>query len=271
MRSALGSRVRAGSYEVENALGGGLFEARHVVLPRRAIIKTVPEALGWVRPLRVAVLREACILEALAHPGVPRIYETGKLDDGRPWFAFEDVEGLSLAEAGALALPALVTLLRDLADLLEHAHGRGIIHAGLHPDRIVLTPRAFGVCVDDWSSARTHDATHAVPHVPPPGSHAYLAPEQVAGDRVDDRADIFALGAIARRALPTSAPAALVHLVDQMTAPARDDRPSIREVREMLAAIPVAITRPRWTPPHGLARPTDDEIAQEDVVLVELD
>ena len=263
--------MRAGSYEVENALGGGLYEARHVVLPRRAVIKTVPEALGWVRPLRVAILREACILEALAHPGVARLFETGRFEDGRPWFAFEDVEGITLAEAGPLALPAVVTLLRDLADVLDHAHTRGIIHAGLHPDRIVLTPRAFGVCLDDWSSARTHDAASPMPHVPTPGSRAYVAPELLDGDRVDDRADIFALGAIARRALPTSAPAPLSRLVDQMMAPARDDRPSIREVLDMLSAVPVAISRPRWTPPHGLARHVDDEITQEDVVLVELD
>ena len=263
--------VRAGSYDLENDLGGGLFEAQHVVLPRRAIIKTVPEPLGWVRPLRVALLREACILEALAHPGVPRIYETGRFDDGRPWFAFEDVEGISLAEAGPLALPTLITLLRDLADVLYHAHSRGIIHAGLRPDRVVLTPRPFGVCLDDWSCARTHDAATPMPPVPTPGSRAYVAPELLTGDRVDDRADIFAVGAIAHRALPDSVPAALTHLIDQMLAPARDDRPSIHQVRETLAAIPVAISRPRWTPPHGLVRAVDDDIAQEDVVLIELD
>jgi serine/threonine-protein kinase len=263
--------VRAGSYQIDNALGGGLYEAKHAVLPRRAIIKTVVEALGWVRPLRMAVLREAWILEALAHHGVPRVYETGRFDDGRPWFAFEDVEGIPLAEAGPLALPAHVTLLRELADVLAHAHARGIIHAGLNPNRIVLTPRPFGVCIDDWSVARTHDSTSSMPHVPTPGSRAYVAPELLVGDRIDDRADVFALGAIAARALPESAPAALAQLVTQMMAPARDDRPSIREVRQTLAAIPVAIARPRWTPPHGLVRATDDEIAQEEIILVELD
>ena len=263
--------MRVGNYEIEHTLGAGLFEASHVVLPRRALIKTVPEALGWVRSLRLAVLREACILEALSHPGVARVYEAGKLDDGRPWFAFEDVDGITLAEAGALALPSLISVLRDLADVLEHAHRRGIIHAGLHPERIVLTSRAFGVCLDDWSSARAHDCAEPMPHVPTPDSRGYLAPELLAGDRIDDRADIFALGTIAGRALPASAPAALAQLVAQMTATAPGDRPSISEVREMLAAVPVAISRPRWTPPHGLTRHVDEEIAQEDVVLVELD
>ena len=263
--------MRVGNYELEQAVGRGLFEATHVVLPRRALIKTVPAALGWMKGRRVAVLREACTLEALQHPGVARVYETGRFEDGRPWFAFEDVEGTTLAEAGALALPALVAIFRDLADVLEHAHRRGIIHAGLQPDRIVLTSRAFGVCLDDWTCARTHDAVAAMPHVPTPGSRAFVAPELLAGDPVDDRADVFALGAIIRRALPASAPAPLARLIDQMIAPACGDRPSITEVREVLAAVPVAITRPRWTPPHGLARRVDDEIPQEDVVLVELD
>jgi serine/threonine-protein kinase len=257
-----------GSYRIEHAVGGGLFEARHAVLPRRALIKTVPDALGWVKPLRVAVLREACILEALQHAGIPRLYETGRLDDGRPWFAFEDVDGTPLDEA-KLTLPTLVALLRDMAEVLEHAHRRGVIHAGLRPDRIILTDRAFPICIDDWSSARTHDAGAAVPTVA--GPRRYEAPELAAGDPIDDRADVFALGAIARERLPATTPALIAGLVEQMLAPDRWDRPSITEVRDALAAIPVSIPRPRWTPPLGVTRISDDEIAQEDVILVELD
>lgn len=260
--------MHVGNYRIQHAVGGGLFEARHAVLPRRAMIKTVPEALGWVKPLRVAVLREACILEALQHPGIPRLFETGMLADGRPWFAFEDVDGTALAEAGHLTLPTLVALLRDVAETLEHAHRRGVIHAGLRPDRIVLTDRAYPVCIDDWSSARTHDAGAVVPTVA--GPNRYVAPELAAGDPIDDRADVFALGTIARERLPATTPALITRLVDQMTAVGRWDRPSIGEVREALAAIPVSIPRPRWTPAFGVVR-TDDEITQEDVILVELD
>jgi serine/threonine-protein kinase len=256
-----------GNYHIERALGGGLFEARHAVLPRRALIKTVPDALHWVKPLRVAVLREACILEALQHAGIPRIYETGRFADGRPWFAFEDVDGTPLDET-RLTLPTLVAVVRDVAEVLEHAHRRGVIHAGLRPDRIVLTDRSFPVCIDDWSTARTHDAGAPVPTVA--GPRRYEAPELGSGDPIDARADVFALGAIVKERLPATTPALIARLVEQMTAPDRWDRPSITEVREALAAIPVSIPRPRWTPAFGV-RTAEDEITQEDVVLVELD
>jgi serine/threonine protein kinase len=260
--------MHVGNYRIEHAVGGGLFEARHAVLPRRALIKTVPDALGWVQPLRVAVLREACILEALQHAGVPRLYETGRLADGRPWFACEDVGGTPLDEV-RLTLPTLIALVRDLAEVLEHAHRRGVIHAGLRPDRVILTDRVFPVCIDDWSSARTHDAGALVPTVA--GPRRYEAPELAAGDSIDDRADVFALGTIARERLPATTPALIARLVDQMVAPDRWDRPSITEVRDALAAIPVSIPRPRWTPPLGVTRISDDEITQEDVILVALD
>jgi serine/threonine-protein kinase len=261
--------MHVGNYRIEHAVGGGLYEATHAVLPRRALIKTVPDALHWVKPLRLTVLREACILEALQHPGIPRLYETGRLADGRPWFAYEDVDGTPLDEAGPLTLPTLIALLRDVAEILEHAHRRGIIHAGLRPDRIVLTDRAFPVCLDDWSSARTHDAGVPVPTVSGPGH--YAAPELSSRDPIDDRADVFALGTIAKERLPPTTPALIARLVDQMVSPDRWDRPSITEVRDALAAIPVAIPRPRWTPAFGVAARTDDEITQEDVILIELD
>ena len=261
------------NYRVVGELGGGLFEAEHTVLPRRAILKTVPDALAWVKPLRVAVMREACILEALQHPGIVRLFETGLCDDGRPWFAYEDVDGTALSDLRRpLGLAELVGLVRDLCDILEHAHRRGIIHDGLHPDRILLTDRAFPIVIDDWSTARPHDAPAAIPSLPRPDARRYLAPELAHGDPIDDRADVYALGMIAKAQLPSAAPRALALLLDQMTAPDRWDRPAISEVRLALETIPVALLRPRWTPPFGVAARSDDaeELTQEDVVLVEL-
>src|SRR3954468_3697779 len=139
-----GADDRIGNYRVEHELGptgsGILLQARHQVLPRRAIIKVVHAAFAGESPYLVQTLREACILEAIGHPGVPIVYESGLLRDRRPWFAFEVISGPPLEyllAQGALPAGDVARLMRDLSDVLDHAHRRGVIHRGLRPDRIV--------------------------------------------------------------------------------------------------------------------------------------
>jgi serine/threonine protein kinase len=262
---------RIGSYQVGSRLGGEareLYEAVHCVLPRRALIK-VASSDG-----ALALLREACILEALDHPGIVRVFESGRLADGRPWFAYERVEGFPLARGLARRLEPgdVAELVRDLADALGHAHRRGVVHGGLRPDRIVLTghPRRFPMCLVDWSDARAHDAGRIARKAAAPDPHE--APELVRGDAIDDRADVFAIGVIAYEALTgelaeggtlsaasgrPEAPRALTALIDQMLAFDRWDRPSCAELCQALdvyaaADAPAAtpyIRKPKWTPP----------------------
>ena len=264
----LGDRI--GHYEVTREVAPAVYEGTHRVLPRRALIKV---ARGGAHG--VALLREACLLEALQAAGVPKLYEAGQLadrggsSDRLPWFAMELVGGESLATVlarGTLRAAEVVKLAAGLAEILELAHRRGIIHRGLRPDRIAIAARR--ICIADWSDARAHDAMH---------------------DAVDDRADVFSLGAIAYQALtgalPTpslyvpaatrckNAPIELTRLIDQMLAHDRFDRPSAGEVRAELAwlasvletapgehvvlvdtdgvpeAPPVRLRKPRWTPP----------------------
>src|SRR5437868_1348012 len=115
---------RIGNYRVEHELGptgsGVLLQVRHQVLPRRAIIKVVHAAFAGVSPYLVQTLREACILEAIGHPGVPVVYESGLLRDRRPWFAFEVISGPTLEDVfarGALPPGDVARLMRDLADV----------------------------------------------------------------------------------------------------------------------------------------------------------
>ena len=285
---------RIGNYRVERELGqtstGALYQAVHVVLPRRAVLKITTQP-----PFAIHLLREACILEALRHDGVPQVFESGRLADRRPWFAAEQVEGMSLVERivqGPLDALDVAVLVRDLAEILEHAHRRGIVHRGLRPDRIVITPRRrFPLSIPDWSDAQTHDAAHGMPHVPTPGSRDYVAPELIRGDAVDDRADVYALGVIAFLALtgkhPHASPRAdvppeLAQWIDQMLAADRYDRPTSAEVRsafDQLATtiaeaeplvedvvlvdidgVPEAppVRRPRWTPAYTVVTPAID-------------
>jgi hypothetical protein len=251
--------TRVGDYRIEDALGaddnGATYRATHAVLPRQAIVKVAPFEHG-ARGGGVQLLREACLLEALAHPGIPRVYECGILSDRQPWAAFELIRGVSLGDLAArapIALADLVTLLRDVGGLLAHAHSRGVVHRRISEDSIMLaTGRAVHVAVRHWSAALTFDTGAPV--------------------AVDAQDDVLALGAVARRALVgaspdgpdaarqpwPSAPAELTALIDEMLAPDPRARPPSDEVcdraqwlADTLEARPAL--RARWTPPRGMA------------------
>ena len=230
---------RIGGYLVERELGatpsGVLLQVAHRGLPRRAVIKVAhAHAARQVR-------REAYILEAIGDPGAPRVFESGELADRRPWFAFEPVAGVTLAELVARGpLPALgaAALVRDLAAILARAHRRGIAHGGLRPDRIVIAERReHPLCIPDWSDA---------------------------GAPIDERDDVFALGVIARfalcgtravAALPADAPRELTHLIGQMLAPEAADRPASAEVRADLDwLVTMLATAPRRASPGAPGR-----------------
>ncbi len=271
-------RLRIGDYRVEHELAADrsvqLYHGVHTVLPRHALLRVAREPHD-----SVAVLREACMLAALPHPGIVRVFETGRLPDSRTWFAHEIVEGLTL-QAMFHALPGTdsiepataVGMLRDVAEILAYAHQRGVIHCAITPDKLVVSRgRGFAMCITDWAAARAHDAS--TPFTGELGP--FSAPELRAADVIDDRVDVFALGVVAYRTLtglmpavqpvPTEVhcpevPRELTTLVDQMLAHDRWDRPSAAEVRGELAWLAMALAdksgpvqvvrvrKPRWTP-----------------------
>ncbi|MBA2541131.1 MAG: serine/threonine protein kinase [Deltaproteobacteria bacterium] len=252
---------RIATYRVERELGstttGVLYQAVHLVLPRRAIIKVMHPSR--MQQFAVQLLREACLLEALHHPGIPKVYESGLLEDRRPWFAFEMIEGTPLSERmvdGPMPSVEVATLIRDLAGILEHAHKRGVVHRALRPDQVVVIARArqhCGVAIPDWTEARTHDSPGEATMLPVRAARAYLAPELSRGETADDRADVFSLGVVAYHALTGAlprgterhpfipsiercpeAPPELATLIDQMLSPDRFDRPTCTEIRSDL-------------------------------------
>jgi serine/threonine protein kinase len=255
--------TRIGDYAIVGEVAGDgagvVYEATHVMLPRRVSLKIMHSGAAWSRAAAIAVLREACLLEALSHPGIPRVYECGVLADKRPWTAFELVEGTSIAElqrGGSLPVVDVISMLRDVSDLLAHAHGRGVVHRQLTAQSIVKTPdRAFPYAVTHWDNALTLDTKSRV--------------------MLDTRDDVFALGVVAFRALTgtlpdvqttreafPAAPVELASLIDHMLATEPVARPTSAEIRDRaqwLASTsePIGLyNAPRWTPPHGL----DDQI-----------
>jgi serine/threonine protein kinase len=247
--------ARIGDYEVEREVAyeeaSVVYLATHVVLPRKAFVKVTHPAS---RSAAVQLLREACILEALSHAGIPRVHECGMLGDRRPWCAIEMMPGVRLSRViadGPIPVSDLAIALRDLADVLRHAHERGVVHGRLTAGAVVRTQRRrCGHAICDWGDSHTLDTEADVV--------------------VDPRDDIHALGSIAFRALTgtppqphvsaavysPAAPGELIALIDQMLAEPVA-RPTANGVFEralwLCNTLEIAplLERPRWTPPQG--------------------
>ncbi|HEU0031213.1 MAG TPA: hypothetical protein VFQ53_11310 [Kofleriaceae bacterium] len=259
--------ARIGDYTLVRELPARLtvlaFVAEHTMLPRAARLVVVHPAFANHPAASVQMMREACIVEALAHPAVPRLYECGLTPDRRPWMAIEIIDGPTIEELAAeapLSVGDVLAVLRDIAAILEHAHGRGVIHRGVRPDAIAVGEH--GLQLTDWGDAVIAD-TLASP-----------------GEPLDGRGDIFALGVVAHQVLAPDqrrgphANAGLVALIDRMLARVPGDRPTAAEVR---AEADDLIDELLFPPPPVLAMTTmpaanddDLDVPMEEVRLVDI-
>jgi tetratricopeptide (TPR) repeat protein len=162
-------------------------------------------------------LREMQITARLQHPSITALYEAGRWPSGEPFFAMKLVQGRTLREelAERPALRdrlALVPRVIAVTDALAYAHDQGIIHRDLKPSNILVG--AFGeTVVIDWGLAKARGGTGSEASQPsgivtassshdttefgtPIGTPAYMAPEQARGDALDERADVYGLGAL---------------------------------------------------------------------------
>lgn len=243
--------TRIGDYVIEHELAveeiGVVYLGKHVVLPRLAELKIMHANEAWLRAKAVQMLREACLLEALTHPGVPRVFECGMLNDKRPWSALEHVEGTTLGAtlaSGALPVGDVLELVRDIADILDHIHRRGIVHRKLTADAIVRTPkRRFPVCMRQWSDACPLDAEGHIALDPRDDVHelGVIAYRGLTGQMPD-------LGGTARERIP-NAPPDVARLVDLMLSIDPAERPKSAEVRERARNLAEVIGRGATTDP----------------------
>jgi serine/threonine-protein kinase len=207
----LGPDKVVGSYRLVREIGRGgmgtVFEARHVVLPRRVALKVMHGELRKQPGMATRVVQEASILEEVRHPGVVRVFDCNLLPDRRPWIAMELVEGETLASrvlhAGSLPPLEVATLIAEVADVLAAVHARGVVHRDLKPDNLILTPanRDFPLRVIDWGVARLGPLGRVTLDGLTPGTPIYMSPEQATGRNIAAPCDVYALGVIAYEAL----------------------------------------------------------------------
>jgi serine/threonine-protein kinase len=246
--TALVPGARIGDYVIETVLEGGGYEGIHVLLPRTVRLTVAPRPVASVR-----MMRDACMLEALRHPGLPRVFEVGMLADGsnEPWVASEIINGDSLLDStmkvGRLQIREVLEVIRDTAEVLAYAHKRGVAHRGVRLDAIVrpsrnhIAVRGFPLVLVNWGDACLQDGIED-------NGRAFAD-------------DVFALGLVADLVLASraAAPAKVSLLVDDMLAPDPLDRPAAAEVAVRAKLIL-----------EGLDTLGEDDIVEEDVVLVDI-
>jgi serine/threonine protein kinase len=183
---------------------GSVFKAVDTQLDRTVVVKVLLDERVNDEESRRRFLREARLASALDHPNICTIFEVQHVD-GRSFIAMQFVEGKTLKAAIArrpLPTPSLLSIALQVADALTMAHDRGIIHRDIKPQNIMITPRGQ-VKVLDFGLAKglsvpgSRDAEPDLTEAGSPlGTPSYMAPEQIRGERVDRRADIFAFGAL---------------------------------------------------------------------------
>jgi serine/threonine protein kinase len=208
-------------FELLEKLGAGgmgeVFKARDTRLNRFVAIKLLPEAAHSAA--RERFQREALAIAALNHPNICTLYDAGE-QDGRPYLAMELLEGETLyarLARGPVSPAQVAQWGAEIADALQAAHAKGILHRDLKPGNIFITQRGavkvldfglaqFAAGPDSDSDAATVAGTAppapgaALPPLTTPGTalgtYAYMSPEQARGEPTDARSDLFSLGVV---------------------------------------------------------------------------
>ena len=229
-------------YRIERLIGhgssGSVYAAVDVSLERRVALKVLLPELASDAGFRERFLRESRIAASLEHAHIVPIYTAGE-SDGHVYIAMRFVEGSDLRglidREGALDVAEGVSLLLQVADALDAAHRRGLVHRDVKPGNILVdeSQRAF-LC--DFGLARHATSVNSVTRDSAfSGTIEYVSPEQIHGDDVDRRSDVYSLGCVLYESLTGRSPFRRSTEVATVLAHLGDDPPSLVEAN---AAVP---------------------------------
>ena len=188
-----------GRYRVVGLLGRGgmgeVYRATDLTLAQAVALKFLPEA-GVSERVLERFHAEVRIARQISHPNICRVYDIGEVD-GQPFISMEYVDGEDLADLlkriGRLPYDKALETARKICAGLAAAHDRGVIHRDLKPQNIMLNKRGEPVIMDFGLAAVTDQLTGAEARI---GTPAYMSPEQLRGDEVTAKSDIYALGLV---------------------------------------------------------------------------
>ena len=282
--SLLGAAIVAGRYHILGLVGAGgmgtVYRARDAVLDEMVALKVLHRGFADNDAAMTRFRQEVKLARRVTHRNVARTFDIGE-HAGDSYLTMEYVDGASLArrlqDRGALDLAEAVRITAADADGLAAAHAVGVVHRDLKPDNVLLAGDGR-VVLTDFGIAHSRGAGDITGDGQLLGTPAYMAPEQVEGRAIDDRADIYALGLVLHELLTgervwhgdhpialavarltrqppdlrarLTLPAALADLLDRCLARAPEARPPAADVAAALHTITAATLLPGEPAPH---------------------
>jgi dienelactone hydrolase/predicted Ser/Thr protein kinase len=239
MSDSLREGATLSHYRIVAHLGGGgmgvVYKAEDTRLRRPVALKFLPPDLTRNEEARQRFEQEAQAASALDHPNICTIYEIDSTDDDRLFIAMAFCDGVTLKkrlQSGPLPMAEAVDVALQIARGLEKAHHAGIIHRDIKPANLMITDGL--VKIVDFGIAKLMDRTGPTRTGTTLGTVSYMSPEQVNGDAVDHRTDLWALGVVLYEMLAGRLPfggdheaAILNNIVRQTPAPISTLRPDI--------------------------------------------
>lgn len=191
-----------GPYEVTAKIGEGgmavVYKGYQQSLNRYVAIKVLRAELAQDKEFVERFRREALSVADLSHPNILHVYDAG-FSDGVYYIVMAFVDGGSLKEMimrGPLDMDYAISVVAQVADALHHAHQHGLVHRDVKPNNILMTRDGRPLLTDFGIAKAVHESTGLTRTGTSIGTPEYMAPEQIQGQKVDARTDIYALGIV---------------------------------------------------------------------------
>lgn len=259
--------ARVGGYRIESLIAHGgmseVYKAFDPKLGRTVALKLLPPFMAESEWVRDRFLREARIAASLEHPHVVPIYDAGRRG-GVLWIAMRYIEGTDLRtlieKDGPLGTRRILVILRQIASALDAAHDAGLVHRDVKPHNILIIPgtdrhsedEAF---LSDFGLAKALESGSRSTSRAFIGTVNYVSPEQIRGNRVDRRSDVYSLGCVLYECLTGTVPFARDSDVSVLWAHVEDDvTPASERRHDLPSSVDAVIGR-------ALAKAPDDRFS----------
>ena len=273
-RKQLAERIgqKVGRYEIIDVLGRGgmgeIYKARDRALERDVALKFLPIDLAQDKTSRQRFLREARSLAKLDHPNIPGVYAIEKLDETY-YIAFQYVEGRNLLRVLSQEKPVGVgralRIIRQVAEALSATHAHGIVHRDIKPENIMVESDDSVKVLDFGLAKPMRGGTRITQTDMYLGTPEYCSPEQIRGEVLDDRSDLYSVGIVLFELLAGNPPFQNSETRQLYPSILNGKRPSIRKTR---SSVPRNVDR---LIQRLIAKDRDRRIDSAEQLIVQID